>query len=67
MNYIAVCAVGIFSGGHNNEEFISCIDDLNVVKRESAVECNGYYCFHRAFVEDFSDFYVCNFHFLFSP
>ena len=59
---IAVCSVGIFSRGHNNEISISCVNDLYVVKREAVVESYGYDGLHRTLVEKLSDFDVGDLH-----
>jgi hypothetical protein len=62
MHDIAVCAVRIFSAGHDNEIFIARMDDLYVMKRKLIVKGNGNDGFHRTFFEDFSDSYVCDLH-----
>ena len=65
MNDVTVGAVGILSGGHYDEISVACVDYLNVVNGETVVERYGYNRLHRSFIEEFSDFDVCDLHFFF--
>ena len=62
MNDIAVCAVGILSRGHNDEESFTGINNLYVVNCKAIVERNRHNCLHRSLVKKFSDFDVCDLH-----
>ena len=64
MNDITVGAVGIFSGGHNDEKSLSCINNLNVVYCKAVVKGYRDDGFHGALVKEFSDFDVCDLHLL---
>ena len=59
---VAVGAVGIFAGGHNDKISVACVNYLDVVNRETVVKGDRNDRLHRAVLEEFSDFDVCNLH-----
>ena len=62
MDNITVRTVGVFSARHNDNELVSCINDLDIVNCQCMVKGDGDNGFHRSLVKKFSDFDVGNVH-----
>jgi hypothetical protein len=62
VNDIAIGIVGIFSAGHNDKEFVACINDLDVVNCKLTVEGDRNDCLHRAILKKFSYFNIRDLH-----
>ena len=65
MHDIAIGSVGILSRGHYDKVSVSCVDHLYIVYCKTIVKGYGHYRLHRAFIEKFSDFDVCDLHVFF--
>jgi hypothetical protein len=62
MNNVVEGFVGVFATGHDDKEFVSCVDNLDVMDGKLSVKGDGNDCFHGAVLEELSNFDVRDLH-----
>jgi hypothetical protein len=62
VNDVAIGIIRILAGGHYDEKAFSCVNDLDIMNGQTIVEGDGNNRLHRAFIEEFADFDICDLH-----